>query len=199
MGLFTQKWNNSDASIRMQAVQSIGDISKLIKIREKAKYDDVKKLCDDIITSTAKEFGAKDRIIAISGLSDQELLSEIAGSKDDLSIRIAAAKNISDTTKREIALARIAADWKIEILGIDLKKNDIYREKLDGLRERTTELVAEYMKKNPNGSDVSGIIKREERKINEEVESQFVKEKNKLNVIGKELESLLPQFKNENA
>ena len=199
MGLFTQKWNNSDASIRMQAVQSIGDISKLIKIREKAKYDDVKKLCDDIITSTAKEFGAKDRIIAISGLSDQELLSEIAGSKDDLSIRIAAAKNISDTTKREIALARIAADWKLEVLGIDLKKSDIYREKLDGLRERTTELVAEYMKKNPNGSDVSGIIKREERKINEEVESQFVKEKNKLNVIGKELESLLPQFKNENA
>lgn len=199
MGLFTQKWNNSDASIRMQAVQSIGDISKLIKIREKAKYDDVKKLCDDIITSTAKEFGAKDRIIAISGLSDQELLSEIAGSKDDLSIRIVAAKNISDTTKREIALARIAADWKIEILGIDLKKNDIYREKLDGLKERTTELVAEYMKKNPNGSDVSGIIKREERKINEEVESQFVKEKNKLNIIGKELESLLPQFKNENA
>ena len=199
MGLFTQKWNSSDTSIRMQAVQSIGDISKLIKIREKAKYDDVKKLCDDIITSTAKEFGAKDRIVAISGLSDQELLSEIAGSKDDLSIRIAAAKNISDTTKREIALARIAADWKIEILGIDLKKSDIYREKLDGLRERTTELVAEYMKKNPNGSDVSGIIKREERKINEEVESQFVKEKNKLNVIGKELESLLPQFKNENA
>jgi hypothetical protein len=183
----------------MQAVQSIGNVSKLIKIREKAKYEDVKKLCDDIITSTAKEFGAKDRIIAISGLSDQELLSEIAGSKDDLSIRIAAAKNISDTTKREIALTRIAADWKIEILGIDLKKNDIYREKLDALKERTTELVAEYMKKNPNGSDISGIIKREENKINEEVESQFTKEKNKLNIIGKELEDLLPQLKNENS
>jgi hypothetical protein len=199
MGLFSQKWNSSDAEIRMQAVHSIHDISKLIKIKEKAKYDDVKLFCEEKITSIARNADVNERIIAISGLVDQELLYEIADSNDDLTVRIAAAKNITDKTKRELVLTKITADWKKEYLGLDIKKNEISRDKMDELKERTSEIVADHMKKHPNSTDISGIIQKEEAKITEEVEKQFNEEKSQLEKIRKELKSLFPQFENMNS